>query len=69
MIRIGNGYDVHAFTEGDYITLGGIKIEHNKIRIEFENYVHNFKEVKKNIFDMIKEIMKKNKLKLLLSKQ
>lgn len=46
-----------------------IKIEHNKIRIEFENYVHNFKEVKKNIFDMIKEIMKKNKLKLLLSKQ
>ena len=30
MIRIGNGYDVHAFTEGDYITLGGVKIEHSK---------------------------------------
>ena len=30
MIRIGNGYDVHAFTEGSYITLGGVKIEHNK---------------------------------------
>lgn len=29
MIRIGNGYDVHAFTEGDYITLGGVKIAHN----------------------------------------
>lgn len=30
MIRIGNGYDVHAFTQGDYITLGGVKIEHDK---------------------------------------
>jgi len=30
MIRIGNGYDVHAFTEGSFITLGGEKIPHNK---------------------------------------
>lgn len=30
MIRIGNGYDVHAFTEGDFITLGGEKIPHDK---------------------------------------
>ncbi len=30
MIRIGNGYDVHAFTEGDFITLGGEKIPHTK---------------------------------------
>lgn len=30
MIRIGNGYDVHAFTAGDYITLGGVKIPHDK---------------------------------------
>lgn len=30
MIRIGNGYDVHAFTEGEFITLGGEKIPHNK---------------------------------------
>lgn len=30
MIRIGNGYDVHAFTEGHFITLGGEKIPHNK---------------------------------------
>lgn len=30
MNRIGNGYDVHAFTEGDYITLGGVKIAHDK---------------------------------------
>ena len=30
MLRIGNGYDVHAFTEGDYITLGGVKIPHDK---------------------------------------
>ena len=30
MIRIGNGYDVHAFTEGDFITLGGAKIPHTK---------------------------------------
>ncbi len=30
MYRIGNGYDVHAFTEGDFITLGGVKIPHDK---------------------------------------
>ena len=30
MIRIGNGYDVHAFTNGDFITLGGEKIPHDK---------------------------------------
>lgn len=27
-IRIGNGYDVHAFTDGSFITLGGVKIPH-----------------------------------------
>ena len=26
MFRIGNSYDVHAFTEGDHIILGGVKI-------------------------------------------
>jgi len=29
-LRIGNGYDVHAFKAGDYITLGGVKIPHNQ---------------------------------------
>jgi 2-C-methyl-D-erythritol 2,4-cyclodiphosphate synthase len=26
MIRIGHGYDIHRFTTGDHITLGGVKI-------------------------------------------
>lgn len=30
MIRVGTGYDVHAFCEGDYLTLGGIKIPFKK---------------------------------------
>jgi 2-C-methyl-D-erythritol 2,4-cyclodiphosphate synthase len=29
-IRIGHGYDVHAFKEGDHIVLGGVTIPHNK---------------------------------------
>lgn len=29
-LRIGHGHDVHAFTDGDYITLGGVKIPHQK---------------------------------------
>jgi len=29
-LRIGNGYDVHAFEEGDHITLGGVEIPHNQ---------------------------------------
>lgn len=28
-MRIGHGYDVHAFTEGDHIVLGGVRIEHS----------------------------------------
>ena len=27
-MRIGHGYDVHAFCDGDFITLGGVKIPH-----------------------------------------
>ena len=27
-LRIGQGYDVHAFTTGNYVTLGGEKIPH-----------------------------------------
>ncbi len=27
-MRIGHGYDVHAFTEGDHIVLGGVRIPH-----------------------------------------
>jgi len=28
-IRIGQGYDVHAFGPGDHVTLGGVKILHS----------------------------------------
>lgn len=28
--RIGHGYDVHAFTEGEHIVLGGVTIPHSK---------------------------------------
>lgn len=27
-MRIGHGYDVHRFGEGEYITLGGVRISH-----------------------------------------
>ena len=27
-MRIGHGYDVHCFAEGDFITLGGVRIAH-----------------------------------------
>lgn len=29
-MRIGHGYDVHAFTAGDHIVLGGVRIPHSK---------------------------------------
>lgn len=29
-LRIGQGYDVHAFTTGDHVTLGGEKIPHTQ---------------------------------------
>ena len=28
-MRIGHGYDVHAFTEGNHIVLGGVRITHS----------------------------------------
>ncbi|MDD5320979.1 MAG: 2-C-methyl-D-erythritol 2,4-cyclodiphosphate synthase [Methylococcales bacterium] len=30
MIRVGQGYDVHRFSEGDHIILGGVKIDHEQ---------------------------------------
>lgn len=29
MIRIGNGFDVHAFGPGDHVMLGGVRIAHD----------------------------------------
>lgn len=29
-IRLGNGYDVHAFTTGDHVWLCGVKVPHGK---------------------------------------
>ncbi|MBZ4022886.1 bifunctional 2-C-methyl-D-erythritol 4-phosphate cytidylyltransferase/2-C-methyl-D-erythritol 2,4-cyclodiphosphate synthase [Rhodobacter sp. TJ_12] len=29
-VRLGNGYDVHAFTEGDHVILCGVKVPHTK---------------------------------------
>ena len=30
MIRVGQGYDVHRFNEGDHIILGGVKIAYEQ---------------------------------------
>lgn len=30
MLRIGQGLDVHAFTQGDFVTLGGVRIPHTQ---------------------------------------
>lgn len=30
MIRIGHGFDVHRFKDGDHIVLGGVRIEHDR---------------------------------------
>ena len=30
MIRIGQGFDVHAFNDGDHIMLGGVRIPHTR---------------------------------------
>lgn len=28
--RIGHGFDVHAFVSGDHLTLGGVRVAHNR---------------------------------------
>lgn len=30
MMRIGHGFDVHRFQDGDHIVLGGVRIKHNR---------------------------------------
>jgi 2-C-methyl-D-erythritol 2,4-cyclodiphosphate synthase len=30
MMRIGSGFDVHAFGEGDHVTLGGVHVPHRR---------------------------------------
>jgi 2-C-methyl-D-erythritol 4-phosphate cytidylyltransferase/2-C-methyl-D-erythritol 2,4-cyclodiphosphate synthase len=29
-IRVGSGYDVHAFTDGDHVWLGGVRVAHDR---------------------------------------
>ncbi|HEY4556262.1 MAG TPA: 2-C-methyl-D-erythritol 2,4-cyclodiphosphate synthase [Lysobacter sp.] len=29
-VRIGQGYDVHAFTDGDHVMLGGVRVPHER---------------------------------------
>jgi 2-C-methyl-D-erythritol 2,4-cyclodiphosphate synthase len=29
-MRIGNGFDVHAFTDGDHVMLGGVRVAHDR---------------------------------------
>jgi len=29
-VRIGQGFDVHAFGEGDFVTLGGVRVPHGR---------------------------------------
>ncbi|MBK1690906.1 2-C-methyl-D-erythritol 2,4-cyclodiphosphate synthase [Ectothiorhodospira mobilis] len=29
-MRIGHGFDVHAFTEGDHLIIGGVRLEHDR---------------------------------------
>jgi 2-C-methyl-D-erythritol 4-phosphate cytidylyltransferase/2-C-methyl-D-erythritol 2,4-cyclodiphosphate synthase len=29
-VRTGNGFDVHAFTDGDHVMLGGVRIPHSR---------------------------------------
>lgn len=29
-LRIGHGFDVHAFTEGDHLIIGGVRLEHDR---------------------------------------
>ncbi|MCA0932767.1 hypothetical protein LCM02_09920 [Lutimonas saemankumensis] len=42
--------------------------EHEKIKIEYDNYTLKFRYVKKKIFALIKEIMIQHKQKLLINK-
>jgi 2-C-methyl-D-erythritol 2,4-cyclodiphosphate synthase len=30
MMRMGQGFDVHAFGEGDHVTLGGVRVPHRR---------------------------------------
>ncbi len=30
MIRVGSGFDVHAFGPGDHVMLGGVRVEHGR---------------------------------------
>ena len=30
MMRIGQGFDVHAFGDGDHVTLGGVRVSHHR---------------------------------------
>ena len=45
-----------------------LEAEHERIQLDFDNYLVKFKFVKKKIFNMIKQIMLDHKQKLLINK-
>ena len=47
-MRIGHGYDVHRFAEGDFITLGGVRIAHG-----FGLLAHSDAEMVTSIVELI----------------
>jgi len=72
MYDIIQTHNKHLATLMESIHLNGnkeFKKEHKQIKNNFKIYVLNFKHVKKKIFEMIKEIMKLHKQKLLLEEQ
>ena len=50
-IRLGNGFDVHAFEDGTHVTLCGVEIPHDKTLVG-----HSDADVKKAIVDQLDRI-------------
>ncbi len=68
LIHVHNKHLATLIESLQFKGIKSLKKEHKIIKKDYEIYLLNFKYIKKKIFNMIKEIMKNNKKKLLITK-
>ena len=52
-MRIGHGFDIHAFGPGSHVILGGVKIPHDSQGVQPTVWKHGEQDVKKTHFKLL----------------
>ena len=57
MIRIGHGYDVHAFADDRKCIIGGVDIPYPTVDRISTTWIDGYKDVEEKIYEEIKKLV------------